>query len=98
MAKKPKAKSKRPAPLDTSQDVKGFIRLDPAANLREVLNDPFNYTLHQGPDGRYELEIIANNGPAYYIYVHRLTDRETALYKKRGKKYIGALANKYRNS
>ncbi|MBI3832084.1 MAG: hypothetical protein HY291_21360 [Planctomycetes bacterium] len=97
MSRKRKGRVPLSVSMDTSKDAKGFIKPAEGRKLKEVLYDHFNYKLYECEDGSYELEIVANKSAAYYIYAHVLTDGETSLYKKRGKKYIDALANKYRN-
>jgi hypothetical protein len=63
---------------------------------KQVLHEDFNYWLWLDAEGNYDLEILANHSAFYYMVEHRLTTEETQQYRKRGKKFIDALANKYR--
>ena len=63
---------------------------------KELLYDHFNYSLYVDDLGNYDLEIVANHSAFYYLVDHRLTAEEVEKYKKRGKKFIDSLANKYR--
>lgn len=63
---------------------------------KQLLYDHFNYDLSVDEEGNDDLEVIANHSAFYYTVDHRLTDEEVQKYKKRGKKFIDALANKCR--
>lgn len=65
---------------------------------KELAYDHFNYVLFVDDEGNYDFQVIGNNSAAYYTIDYRLTPDEIQKYHKRGKKFLGSLANRCRSS
>jgi hypothetical protein len=64
---------------------------------REVASDNQNYRLCVLSDGGYVFEVFTNNSAGYGLIDYRLSAEEVIAYRQRGKRFLGALANRVRH-